>query len=263
MHGGATQPAWVRGGGRADGGRLRARFAGSGQGGRGFRSPRLHAAKSREHGARRPRSLRRGLGTDGPDAGVTGGRGQPSRHRPDVPRRGRQCCGYHGISLAAIHHMPICVNGQLALPSMPSPAPWSAPLCGRLGGCIGASPRADDTQRRELGLPRAAAPAAKRMAERGSLEIQAYDEACFPGLAAEWNGRRPFVGALTLELPTDADGDVATWAATGKPPIYFGFGSTPVRSPGDTIAMIVAACTELGARALIDCEARLYPHPTF
>ena len=32
--------------------------------------------------------------------------------------------------------------------------------------------------------------------------MQAYDEVCYPGLAAEWakwNGRRPFVGALTLE----------------------------------------------------------------
>jgi UDP:flavonoid glycosyltransferase YjiC (YdhE family) len=109
----------------------------------------------------------------------------------------------------------------------------------------------DDAQRRELGLPRAAAPAAKRMAERGSLEIQAYDEACFPGLAAEWNGRRPFVGALTMELPTDADGEVASWIASGTPPIYFGFGSTPVQSPAETIAMIAAACKELGERALI------------
>ena len=89
------------------------------------------------------------------------------------------------------------------------------------------------------------------MAERGSLEIQAYDEACFPGLAAEWNGRRPFVGALTMELPTDADGEVASWIAAGTPPIYFGFGSTPIQSPADTIAMIAAACTELGERALI------------
>ncbi|MGN6335547.1 glycosyltransferase [Mycobacterium sp.] len=163
---------------------------------------------------------------------------------------------YQGIPLAAVHHMPICVNGQLALPSMPSPAPLvRSTLRAAWWLYWRITKDADDTQRRELGLPRAAAPAAKRMAERGSLEIQAYDEACFPGLAAEWNSRRPFVGPLTLELPTDADGEVATWAATGKPPIYFGFGSTPVRSPDDTIAMIVAACTELGERALIYCDA--------
>jgi UDP:flavonoid glycosyltransferase YjiC (YdhE family) len=52
-------------------------------------------------------------------------------------------------------------------------------------------------------------------------------------------------------LPTDVDGEVASWVAAGTPPIYFGFGSTPIRSPADTIAMIAAACRELGERALI------------
>lgn len=159
---------------------------------------------------------------------------------------------YYDIPVAALHHMPICVNGQLALPSIPSPSPlvrstlraawW---LYWRITKDV------DDAQRRELGLPRATAPAAKRMAQRGSLEIQAYDEACFPGLAAEWNGRRPFVGALTMDLPADADGEVACWIAAGTPPVYFGFGSTPVQSPADTIAMIAAACAELGLRALV------------
>lgn len=159
---------------------------------------------------------------------------------------------YYDIPVAALHHMPICVNGQLALPSIPSPSPlvrsalraawW---LYWRITKDV------DDAQRRELGLSRATAPAAKRMAQRGSLEIQAYDEACFPGLAAEWNGRRPFVGALTLDLPGDADGEVARWIAAGTPPIYFGFGSTPVRSPADTIALIAAASVELGVRALV------------
>jgi vancomycin aglycone glucosyltransferase len=87
-----------------------------------------------------------------------------------------------------------------------------------------------------------------------TLEIQAYDELCVPGLAAQWAdqaGRRPFVGALTLELPTDADDEVLSWVAAGTPPIYFGFGSTPLTSPADTIAVISAACTSLGERALI------------
>jgi UDP:flavonoid glycosyltransferase YjiC (YdhE family) len=92
------------------------------------------------------------------------------------------------------------------------------------------------------------------MMEHESLEIQAYDELCFPGLAAEWadqGGRRPFVGALTLELPTAADGKVLSWIAAGPPPIYFGFGSTPVAYPADTVAAISAACAQLGERALI------------
>ena len=76
------------------------------------------------------------------------------------------------------------------------------------------------------------------------MEIQAYDALCMPELAAECAGcdaRRPFVGALTLELPTDADDEVLSWIAAGKPPIYFGLGSTPVASPADTVGMINAA----------------------
>ena len=47
--------------------------------------------------------------------------------------------------------------------------------------------KAEDAQRRELGLPKATVSSARRIVERGSLEIQAYDEFCFPGLAAEWD----------------------------------------------------------------------------
>jgi UDP:flavonoid glycosyltransferase YjiC (YdhE family) len=52
-------------------------------------------------------------------------------------------------------------------------------------------------------------------------------------------------------LPTPADDEVAAWISAGAPPIYFGFGSMPVRSPADTVAMISAVCAELGERALI------------
>jgi UDP:flavonoid glycosyltransferase YjiC (YdhE family) len=54
-----------------------------------------------------------------------------------------------------------------------------------------------------------------------------------------------------MELPTDADEEVASWIAAGTPPICFGFGSIPVESPADTIAMISAACAQLGERALV------------
>ena len=107
---------------------------------------------------------------------------------------------------------------------------------------------AEDAQRRALGLPETPGPATR------SLEIQAYDELCFPGVAANWGeqaGRRPFVGALTLESPTDADDEVLSWIAAGTPPFYFGFGSMRIASPADTVAMISAACTQLGERALI------------
>jgi UDP:flavonoid glycosyltransferase YjiC (YdhE family) len=110
---------------------------------------------------------------------------------------------------------------------------------------------AEDAQRRELGLSKATVRAVRRIVEGGALEIQAYDELFFPGLAAEWGDSRPLVGAMTLELRTDTDDEVATWIAAGKPPVYFGFGSMPVQSPADAIAMITDVCAELGERALI------------
>ena len=143
---------------------------------------------------------------------------------------------YYDIPLAILHFFPARVNGHL-LPILPSPLIRSGMmvyelLYWRLFKAL------DDAQRRELGLPKAMGRPAQRITGRGSLEIQAYDEVCFPGLAAEWakyNGQRPFIGTLTLELPTDADEEVASWIAAGTPPIYFGFGSMrsnlpPIRS---------------------------------
>ena len=138
---------------------------------------------------------------------------------------------YYGIPLVALHFFPerIWTAGELAPDVMKD---------------------ADDVQRRALGLPDTTGPST-------ALEIQAYDELCLPGPAAEWlesngvNCFRPFVGALTLELPTDADDEVLSWIAEGTPPIYFGFGSTPITSPAETVAVISAACAQLGQRALI------------
>jgi UDP:flavonoid glycosyltransferase YjiC (YdhE family) len=159
---------------------------------------------------------------------------------------------YYDIPVATLHYFPMRANGQL-LPFLPSPLGRSAMTVNEwLSWRV--TKKAEDAQRGELGLPKATGPSARRIAERGSLEIQAYDEVCFPGLAAEWakwNGRRPFVGALTMELPTDADDEVASWIAAGTPPIYFGFGSMPVESAADTVAMIGAACAQLGERAVV------------
>lgn len=162
---------------------------------------------------------------------------------------------YFDIPLATLHFFPIRPNGHL-MPFLPASLGrkviefynW---LGWRLERKIG------DAQRHGLGLPKATGPAPRRIAERGSLEIQTYDEVCFPGLAAEWakfNGRRPFVGALTMELLTEADSEVASWIAAGTPPIFFGFGSIPIESPADMLSMISAACAQLGERALI-CSA--------
>jgi vancomycin aglycone glucosyltransferase len=136
---------------------------------------------------------------------------------------------YYGIPLAALHSFPSQIL-ELGSPD----------------GNV--AKQAEHAQRRALGLPEATDPSI------GSLEIQAYDELCLPEVAAQWSGpdgRRPFVGALTLQLPTDADGEVLSWIAAGPPPIYFGFGSMPIAYPADTVAAISAACAVLGERALI------------
>lgn len=135
---------------------------------------------------------------------------------------------HSGIPLAALHFFPA---QTLEL--------------GRLQSEVtGAAERA---QRRALGLP-------DTPSGLSPLEIQTYDELCAPELATQWarsGYRRPFVGSLTLALPTDVDDEVLSWIADGTPPIYFGFGSTPVTSPAETVAVISAACAQIGERALI------------
>jgi UDP:flavonoid glycosyltransferase YjiC (YdhE family) len=161
---------------------------------------------------------------------------------------------YYDIPLATLHLFPLRANGQF-LPFLPAPFGRSAMKVSEWVAWRAAK-KVEGIQRGELGLPKATRPSPRRITERGSLEIQAYDEVCFPGLAAEWaqwNGR-PFVGALTMDLATDADDEVASWIGAGTPPIFFGFGSMPVESAADTLAMISAACAQLGERALV-CSA--------
>ncbi|MCV7089689.1 glycosyltransferase [Mycobacterium interjectum] len=135
---------------------------------------------------------------------------------------------HRGIPLAALHFFPARLLSGGTLYS-------------------GLTKEVAAAQRRALGLPESA--------ESGiPLEIQAYDELCLPGPAADWvgsDGRRPFVGALTLELPTDADDEVLAWIAEGSPPICFGLGSTPISAAADLVAMVGAACEQLGERALM------------
>ncbi len=158
----------------------------------------------------------------------------------------------YGIPLATVHYFPVRVHSRLV--SFVPPFLTRAIMRTNDRLAWQSTRKAEDSQRRDLGLPPATVPAPQRIADRDSLEIQAYDEVCFPELAdewAQWGDRRPFVGTLTLEMATDADDDVASWIAAGTPPIFFGFGSVPVESPADMIAMIGSACAQLGERALV------------
>jgi UDP:flavonoid glycosyltransferase YjiC (YdhE family) len=171
---------------------------------------------------------------------------------PGFPQVAANVAEYYGIPLATMHYFPMLPNGQVA-PGVPAPLVRAAMKALDWPQRF-VTKAAEDAQRQTLGLPRATGPAPRRITARGSLEIQAYDRACFPELAAEWaewGDRRPFVGTLTIEQTTDADDEVASWIAAGTPPIFFGFGSTAVKSPAETITMISAACAQLGARALV------------
>jgi vancomycin aglycone glucosyltransferase len=138
-------------------------------------------------------------------------------------------------NIAEYHHIPL-----VALHFFPSRIQPSGELKSTLVKL------AEDPLRRALGLPEAPEPTA------ALLEIQAYDERCLPGRPADWaEPGKPFVGALTLESPTDVDDEVLSWIAEGTPPIYFGLGSTPISPPADIVAMIIAAAARLGERLLV------------
>ena len=159
---------------------------------------------------------------------------------------------YYHIPLATVHHSPLRANGH-PHPFLP-PALTRSAMTARELLDWQITKKADQEQRRELSLPRDRGPSSRRMAERGSLEIQAYDEVAFPRLASEWarsNGNRQFVGALTLDSFNESDDGIASWIVGGAPPIFFGFGSTPVKSAAETVGTISAACTQIGERALI------------
>ncbi|OMB93523.1 glycosyl transferase family 1 [Mycobacterium sp. NS-7484] len=159
---------------------------------------------------------------------------------------------HYDIPLAALHYFPVRPNGRL-VGMLPAGMACAAMKTYDWFGWH-MHREVEEEQRRELGLPKATKPAAGRIADRKALEIQTYDQVCFPGLAAEWSTwreHRPFVGALTMHQPTDADEEVVSWIAAGSPPICFGFGSMPVPSPAGTVEMIGQACAELGQRALI------------
>ncbi len=164
---------------------------------------------------------------------------------------------HHDIPLATLHFFPMRPNGH-TLRFLPAPLGRFAMSAYERLSWAGPVRKVEDAQRRELGLAAATTPWGQRISDRGSLEIQAYEQILFPGLTAEWansqtaeSSRRPFVGALALESPTPADAEVTSWIAEGTPPVFFGFGSTPMQSPADTISMITAACEQLGQRALV------------
>ena len=124
---------------------------------------------------------------------------------------------YH-IPLVSLHHFPMRPNSEV-VPTLPPPLVRST---GKVLEWLfwRATKTVENEQRAGLGLPKATVSSPRRIADRGSLEIQAYDAICFPGLKEEWSrwaAQRPFVGALTMELSTGADEEVEA-VAEALPP---------------------------------------------
>lgn len=155
-----------------------------------------------------------------------------------------------GIPFAALHYFPARANTHI-LP-VRFPRRWANWLwaIAEWGHWRLLKP-AYDAQRCTLGLPVSKIRAARRIVDGGALEIQAYDRVFFPGLEEQWGGKRPLVGALTLELTTAGDAAVASWIAEGSPPVYFGFGSMSADHIKRSLPIITQVCQELGLRALI------------
>ena len=138
-------------------------------------------------------------------------------------------------------------NGQLLL--VPAGAVGPLRVDGVLVAVLAHVRRSfEDAQRRELGLPKATGPWRDGSPNADRWKFRPMTRCAFPGWqpnGRNWDGQRPFIGTLTLELPTEADEEVASWIAAGTPPICFGFGSISIESPADTLAMI-----ERGLRAV-------------
>ncbi len=184
--------------------------------------------------------------TEGADAIIASSAGQERAHNVSQVR---------GIPHFPLHYCPIRRNHQVSLlahlgldvPGVVADASW---LVGEQILWL-ASRRAEHRLSDELGLPRASGPYATRIARTGVPEIQAYDPALFPGLAAEWGARRPLTGFLNLAaaqrsgVGDQTPAELLTWIAAGPAPVYAGFGSM---LPGDPEAL-ATALTET-ARAL-------------
>lgn len=169
------------------------------------------------------------------------------------------------VPLVSLHGFPCRKNSAYPFPGA-LPATWRPPAAVNRATWLLAENlrrvvfmRYLNQLRHELGLPRSAASPAAVLERRGVPEVQIYDPALVPGLAEEWGERRPLVGFLPLErtarealgeLAAD-HGEVIAWIGEGEPPVYFGFGSMPIRDTHAVLAMVEEVCGRLGIRGLV------------
>ncbi|MEU7633089.1 glycosyltransferase [Nocardia sp. NPDC049220] len=170
-----------------------------------------------------------------------------------------------GIPLVSLHYFPCRNNGAYPFPGA-LPSHWRPPApVNRATWVFGENLRRVvfmrylNDLRAELGLPKSRASTAAVLARRNVPEVQIYDPALVPGLPRQWDERRPFTGFLTLDHAARAavgdlagdHADILSWVNGGVPPVFFGFGSMPIRDAAAVLAMVSGVSARLGVRALV------------
>ncbi|PPJ06255.1 glycosyltransferase [Nocardia nova] len=169
------------------------------------------------------------------------------------------------VPLVSLHYYPARANGAYPFPGA-LPATWAPPApVNRATWAVAENLRRIvfmrylNDLRGMLGLPKSRASIAAVLARRRVPEVQIYDPALVPGLPAQWDGRRPFTGFLTLDQQTrhavgelgDDHTDILSWVRAGEAPVFFGFGSMPISDPAAVLAMVGEVSRRLGVRALV------------
>ncbi|MEV6426829.1 glycosyltransferase [Nocardia sp. NPDC051463] len=169
------------------------------------------------------------------------------------------------VPLVSLHYFPCRANGAYPFPGALPPR-WRPPAPLNRATWVFAENlrrvvfmRYLNDLRATLGLPKSMASTAGVLARRRVPEVQIYDRALVPGLPEQWDARRPFTGFLTLDDAAraavgDLDGDhagILSWIEDGDPPVFFGFGSMPIRDTAAVLGMATEVSARLGVRALV------------
>jgi sterol 3beta-glucosyltransferase len=107
----------------------------------------------------------------------------------------------------------------------------------------------------EMGLPELKGSVFLKMLELKVPTLLGYSPLLLPRSAA-WKEHVAVSGEWKLpakyKKTISIDAALEEWLQAGPAPIYFGFGSMPVRDPQALIEMVTAICAETGARAIIN-----------
>jgi sterol 3beta-glucosyltransferase len=111
--------------------------------------------------------------------------------------------------------------------------------------------------RQRLGLQPANRSTARRLAEQGAYTIHAFSPRLVPQ-PFDWGKTMPVVGSIGFPIEArrrlgeaTPDPELAAWLRSGKPPVYYGFGSMPVRDPAEMTRIVSAVAHKRGERAII------------